>query len=95
MSNLPDSLISLGFPDLGLHVSLGKNLSKTGTNDGALELGRPPGLLLGLLLFDSLPVLSSVKHRPGDLTRIALHKMGSLALGVEEGVDLKNNKRPN
>lgn len=89
-SHVPNGLVALRFPHFGLHVALGQNVVQAGADDRALELGRLAGLLLRLLFLDTLLVLSSIQHGPGDLTRVALHQMRSFALGVKKREDLSD-----
>lgn len=89
---LLDGLLALGLSDLGLHVALGEDLGEGGSDDSALELLGAARSLAGLLLLDSLLVLATVQDGPGDLARVALHQVGTLALLVQEGERLQQNK---
>ena len=58
---LPDGLLPLRLPDLGLLVALGQNVGERGAHHGALELLRLLRALLSSLLLDALAVLPEVK----------------------------------
>ena len=58
---LPDGLLPLRLPDLGLLVPLGQNVGERGAHHGALELLRLLRALLSSLLLDALAVLPEVK----------------------------------
>merc|ERR1740128_714199 len=76
LAALLDGLIALCLADLGFLVPLGQNLGQGSSDNGTLELLGLTCLLLGLFLFLSLLVLTSVKDGPGGVTRIPLHQMG-------------------
>ena len=81
---LPDGLLPLGLPDLGLLVPLGEDVLEGGTDHSTLELlGLLGPLLVGLLL-DSLTVLAAVQHSPRHLAGIAAHQMGFVGLAIYE-----------
>lgn len=81
---LPDGLLSLCLPDLRLLVPLGHDVIEGGTSDGSLELGGLSGPLLGNLFSLTLLVLSPVQHCPVDLTRVALHVVGTFTFLVKK-----------
>lgn len=88
-----DGLLSLCLSHLGLHVTLGHDLGEGGADDGTLELLRAASALLHGLLLDSLLVLPAVQHGPGDLARVPLHQVRLLALLVQEGEGLREEKQ--
>ena len=59
---LPDCLLPLRLPDLGLLVSLGQDVGERGAHHGALELLRLLSALLRGFLLDALAVLPEVKR---------------------------------
>merc|ERR1719210_123239 len=83
-----DGLVSLSLPQLWLLVALGEDLVEGSTNDGPLELVCPLGALLGSLLFNTLPVLTPVKHSPGHLTRVPLQKVSFFASAIQKSESL-------
>ena len=64
---LPDGLLPLRLPDLGLLVSLGQDVGERGAHHGALELLRLLRALLSSLLLDALAVLPVVEKGTMDL----------------------------
>lgn len=87
--NSLDCLLALGLAHLGLHVSLGHDVSHGGSDDGSGVLHGAASTLLGGLFFEALLVLATVEHGPLHLTGVALHEEGALALLVDEGECLK------
>merc|ERR1719147_539171 len=91
----PDSLLSLGFPHLGLLVPLGHDVLESGAYYSTLELLCALGPLLLDILLQALLVLPPVEHSPGDLPGVPLEEVGlvgapgqelvALAVSLDEG----------
>lgn len=88
-----DGLLALGLAELGLLVPLGQDGLDGEVTDGAGgELHGALHALLGRVVVgvQALLVLAAVEHGPGDVTGVALHEGGALALLGQEDVDLEN-----
>ena len=59
--SLPNCLLPLRLPDLGLLVALGEDVGERGAHHGALELLRLLRPLLGSLLLNALAVLPAIE----------------------------------
>ena len=81
---LPNSLFTLGLAHFGLLIPLGHDVLKSCANHGPLELLGPLGAFLGRLLFNTLLVLTPIKHRPGYLARIPLQKVSFHATTIQK-----------
>lgn len=91
-ANSLDSIFTLSLADLGLHVSLGHDVSHGGSNNSSCMLHGTTSTFLGGLLLDTLLVLATVENGPLHLTRVALHKEWALTLLVDECEGLKRTK---
>ena len=90
--NLPDGLLSLGFPHFWLLISLGHNVLEGCAYNCPLELVGPLGPLLGGLLLLTLLVLSAVEHGPVDLAGVSLEEVGTVSAAIQELEGLKCKK---
>jgi len=91
-ANLLDCLLALSLADLGLHISLGNDVSHGGTNDSSGVFHCTASSLLGDFILNTLLVLATVQDGPLNFTWITLHQERAFALLVDESEGLQRQK---
>ena len=87
--NPPDGLFSLSLTHFRLLVSLGHDITKSGSSDSSGELLCAPSTPFNSFFLLTLLVLPPVKDSPADLTRVTLHHVRALTFVAKEIVSLK------
>ena len=78
----------MGLAHFGFLIPFGYDILECGSNDCPLEFLGPLGTLLSGLFFDTLLMLTSVKHGPGYFSGIPLEEMSLHSTAIQKFVDL-------
>ena len=81
-------MFSLSLAHFGFLIPFGYDILECGSNDCPLEFLGPLGTLLSGLFFDTLLMLTSVKHGPGYFSGIPLEEMSLHSTAIQKFVDL-------